>query len=152
MTESHPYNNTNFYGATFSGGANFRVAVFSGDANFNQVTFSEGANFDGVTFSGSVNFVGATFSGRTLFSRLPGNAQAGRIFAGTTVDFRQVVINPPDAITFIGADFTTCQFLDTDLRKAQLVDALFQQLLTRRTKRALLSELAGGHLRIRASA
>ena len=111
-----------FSGATFSGGAHFGGAVFSGDVHFDGVTFSEGANFDGVTFSGSVNFVGATFSGRTLFSRQPGAAQTGRIFAGTTVDFRQVVINPPDAITFLGADFTTCQFLDTDLRKAQLVD------------------------------
>jgi uncharacterized protein YjbI with pentapeptide repeats len=113
---------TNFRGAAFRGGANFRLAVFSGRTDFSEATFSGSVNFVGATFSGSVNFVGATFSGRTLFSRQLGNAQTGRIFAGATVDFRQVVINPPDAITFLGADLTTCQFLDTDLRKAQLVN------------------------------
>jgi hypothetical protein len=37
------------------------------------------------------------------------------------IDFRQVIINPPDAVTFLRADLTKCQFQDTDLRKVQLV-------------------------------
>jgi uncharacterized protein YjbI with pentapeptide repeats len=113
---------TSFTGATFSGGANFRGAVFSGFTSFDKAAFSEGADFSGATFSGYADFSRATFSGKTLFSGRPGNAQTRRIFAGTTVDFRQVVMNPPDAITFLGADLTTCRFLDTDLRKVQLVD------------------------------
>jgi hypothetical protein len=122
-----------FTGVTFSEGANFTVAAFSESTYFTGATFSESAdffgatfgkdaNFTGATFSESANFHEATFSGRTLFGGRPGDAQTGRIFAGTAVDFRQVVINPPDVITFLGADLTTCQFLDTDLRKVQLVD------------------------------
>jgi hypothetical protein len=38
-----------------------------------------------------------------------------------------VVINPPDVITFRGADLKKCQFLDTDLRKVQLVDITWPQ-------------------------
>jgi uncharacterized protein YjbI with pentapeptide repeats len=111
-----------FTGATFTKDADFTDATFSEGANFLVARFSEGADFSGARFSEGANFLGATFSGRTLFAGRSGNVQAKHIFAGTAVDFRQVVINPPDVITFLGADLTTCRFLDTDLRKVQLVD------------------------------
>jgi hypothetical protein len=117
----------NFSQATFSKGADFGGAMFSEHAQFDGATFSKGADFLETTFSERARFDGATFSGRTLFGGRPGNAQAGHIFAGTAVDFRQAVINPPDGITFLGADLTMCQFLDTDLRKVQLVDVKWPQ-------------------------
>jgi hypothetical protein len=125
-----------FRKATFSGDADFFEATFSGDAGFVGATFTKGADFAEATFSESANFSGATFSGRTLFAGRPGrgslytpskSARASHIFAGTEVDFTKVVINPPDVITFLGADLTTCQFLDTDLRKVQLVDVTWPQ-------------------------
>jgi uncharacterized protein YjbI with pentapeptide repeats len=112
----------NFGWTTVKEDALFTEAMFSKGADFFRATFSKGANFGGATVSEDANFFRATVSGRTLFGGRPGNAQAGHIFAGTAVDFRQVVINPPDVITFIGADLATCRFLDTDLRKVQLVD------------------------------
>jgi uncharacterized protein YjbI with pentapeptide repeats len=117
----------NFDRATFSERTVFGGATFSKGADFGRATFSKGADFLETTFSERARFDGATFSGRTLFGGRPGNAQAGHIFAGTAVDFRQAVINPPDVITFLGADLTTCQFLDTDLRKVQLVDVKWPQ-------------------------
>jgi hypothetical protein len=62
-------------------------------------------------------FRGATFSGETRFER---GAEAGDICASPEVDFRQVVLNPPDAVTFLGTDLTKCRFQDTDLRKVLL--------------------------------
>jgi hypothetical protein len=116
-----------FGGATFSKDADFYEATFSEDADFGGATFSKGATFGGATFSERATFSEATFSGSTLFSGRPGDAQANHIFAGTAVDFREVVINPPDVITFLGADLTTCHFLDTDLRKVQFVDVKWPQ-------------------------
>jgi hypothetical protein len=108
--------------ATFSERADFLGATFSEYANFGGATFSGGANFSGATFNKHADFHGATFSGRTFFGGRPRSAQAGHVFSGTLVDFGQVVIDPPDVITFLRADLTTCQFLDTDLRKVQLAD------------------------------
>jgi hypothetical protein len=116
-----------FIETTFSEDAHFIETTFSEDAHFIETTFSKGAYFIRATFSKGANFSWATFSGRTLFCGRPGNAQVGHIFASTVVDFRQVVINPPDVITFLGADLTTCQFLDTDLRKVQLVNVEWPQ-------------------------
>ena len=47
------------------------------------------------------------------------------------VDFRNVVLEQPDTLTFIGADFTRCQFLGTDLRKVQLVGVTWPMQGTR---------------------
>jgi uncharacterized protein YjbI with pentapeptide repeats len=118
-----------FSEATFSKPADFSGATFSKPADFFWATFSEGANFLGATFNERASFRAATFSETTLFvgRRRPGSAQAGRIFAGAVVDFRQVAINPPDVITFRRADLKTCQFLDTDLRKVQLDDVRWPQ-------------------------
>ncbi len=105
-----------FDGATFMKGVDFRGATFIKETDFSGATFTERASFRGATFSGKTLFAGTLqdISGEAL--------ETNYIFAGTEVDFRQVVINPLDAITFLGADLTKCQFLDTDLRKVQLVD------------------------------
>jgi uncharacterized protein YjbI with pentapeptide repeats len=134
----------NFFGATFTTGAHFFDATFTEEADFSGVLFSKEANFlqtvflkrpdfseagfikeadfSGATFTQGVNFIGAGFTG-TLISneRQERLVKARYIFAGAKVDFRQVIINSPDAIVFIGADLTKCQFQDTDLRKVQMV-------------------------------
>jgi uncharacterized protein YjbI with pentapeptide repeats len=114
-----------FSGATFAQGAVFAGATFGEGATFTRATFSEGANFEGTTFIESAGFFGAIFLGRTLLTgHPPGSVQTGHplIFVRAETDFRQVVIDPPDAVTFLGADLTKCKFLDTDLRKVQFVD------------------------------
>jgi uncharacterized protein YjbI with pentapeptide repeats len=128
-----------FSGATFSKGASFFYATFSGEASFYHATFSEEASFNGATFGGEAsfhhatfrakaNFYSATFAGKTRFAGRRRSAEAaGHIFAGTEVNFRQVVIDPPDAVTFLEADLTKCQFRDTDLRKVQLVGITWPQ-------------------------
>jgi hypothetical protein len=112
----------NFHGATFTEEANFVNATFTKEATFSEVEFGKGADFARVTFGESIDFHGARFSGRTFFTGRQESAQASYIFAHTMVDFRQVLINPPDVIAFLRADLTRCQFLDTDLRKVQLID------------------------------
>ncbi len=125
--------NASFVRATFSKGAFFQDATFSGRADFQGATFNEGAHFVSTTFSGGANFRGvrfnagadfqrATFSGRTIFDGRSEGTRASHIFAGTEVDFRFVDLASPDAVTFVDADLTKCKFLDTDLRKVQLVD------------------------------
>jgi uncharacterized protein YjbI with pentapeptide repeats len=119
-----------FLGTTFLEGVHFGRATFRGSAVFGGATFTKEANFSGSTFREKTIFREATFSGRTLFAPFSGAAlmrgppestQVGYIFAGVEIDFRKVVINPPDAVTFLEADLTRCRFLETDLRKVQLV-------------------------------
>jgi uncharacterized protein YjbI with pentapeptide repeats len=109
-----------FIAATFSKSANFMGATFSEGAYFCMAAFNEGGTFWAAIFGKEALFTLARFSGITLFAGQP--PSINHIFAGTVVDFRQVVINPPDVITFLGADLTTCEFLDTDLRKVQLAN------------------------------
>jgi hypothetical protein len=111
----------NFANATFNGPANFTGTRFNAGANFANATFKAGVDFSWATFGGEVTFAEATFLGRTLFARPQGVWEPGYIFAGTEVDFTNVVMGSPDAVTFLHADLTRCQFLDTDLRKVQLV-------------------------------
>jgi uncharacterized protein YjbI with pentapeptide repeats len=129
-----------FFGfATFTKEAFFRAATFTKEVRFVRTSFSEGAEFGGATFTKGADFDRATFtkgadfdraifSGRTLFAGRQGRAKAaGHIFADTAVNFRQVIINPPDAVTFLVADLTKCQFQDTDLRKMQFVGLKWPQ-------------------------
>jgi uncharacterized protein YjbI with pentapeptide repeats len=127
-----------FIGTTFTEEADFSWAIFSRRTNFidamflKRADFSEAgfieANFSGATFNHGANFVGAGFT-RTIIGseREERLVKARYIFAGAKVDFRRVIINSPDVVTFIGADLTKCQFLDTDLRKMQLVDVKWPQ-------------------------
>jgi uncharacterized protein YjbI with pentapeptide repeats len=116
-----------FGSVTFSGEADFGSAMFNEDASFAVTTFSQGANFGRALFIKEAEFHAATFSGKTLFTGGEIIPETGdhvfvlHIFAGIEVDFTEVVINQPDAMTFLGADLTKCQFQNTDLRKVQFV-------------------------------
>jgi hypothetical protein len=109
-------------------GDNFSQFVFPDTADFSGATFGGEASFYHATFSEKANFYSATFAGKTRFAGRRRSAEAaGHIFAGTEVNFRRVVIDPPDAVTFLEADLTKCQFRDTDLRKVQLVGVTWPQ-------------------------
>ena len=111
-----------FFSATFRDRAGFREAVFSDRVDFDTVTFGRGANFSEATFGVRANFRQTEFLGGTLFAaKHQDSGPPIPIFAGTEVDFRQVSCDPPDAVTFREADFRKCRFLDTDLRKVQLI-------------------------------
>ena len=111
-----------FFSATFRDRAGFREAIFGDRADFDTVTFGRGANFSETTFGARATFRQTEFLGGTLFAaKHQDGAPPIPIFAGTEVDFRQVSCDPPDAITFREADLRQCRFLDTDLRKVQLI-------------------------------
>jgi hypothetical protein len=117
-----------FGAATFSKAAFFGAAKFLMEAGFTGATFTEGATFDSATFIDGADFDGAIFSGRTLFAGGQGYTKAARhILADMEVNFRRVIINPPDAVAFLVADLTKCQFQDTDLRKMQFVGVKWPQ-------------------------
>jgi uncharacterized protein YjbI with pentapeptide repeats len=140
---------TNFSGATFRDAAYFAVATFSTAADFSVAKFSGVAFFFGATFSGAANFFGArfsggtsfntatfstaadfsatAFSGRALFAGRQGGTEVNYIFSGTVVNFTKAVIDSPDVVTFLKADLMKCRFLDTDLRKVELVDVKWPQ-------------------------
>lgn len=138
-----------FTGCTFSQEAHFGETTFAQKANFSRVLFSQRATFSGATFSGVTHFLGTQFSGgadfegirfagakmsfhssrfhgKTLFASRGEGGQGLPTFAGVKeVDFRRVVIDPPDAVTFIDVDLTRCQFLDTDLRQVQITGVVW---------------------------
>jgi uncharacterized protein YjbI with pentapeptide repeats len=123
---------TSFARATFTEGACFddaeflTRAVFSNAefltrASFVDAKFTEGADFSGTSFGNVAEFVRARFLGRTRF--LPRQERGNRIqiFLGTLVNFREVDM-APDAVVFQDADLQKCQFLGTDLRKAEFTN------------------------------
>lgn len=108
--------------ADFSGAKFFERAKFSKGADFSSATFSNGADFSGATFSEGANFFAATFLGKTKFIGLyPTGEKAIPIFSGVknVVNFRNVNVDPPQALIFRDADLTKCLFEQTDLRKAE---------------------------------
>jgi uncharacterized protein YjbI with pentapeptide repeats len=111
---------TDFSMATFTKLAGFVGAVFTGGADFSWVVFLGGGNFQGTRFSGSaITFEGSHFSGRVLFTG--GSQQNSLIFQdATAVDFRNMMIDSPENLSFRHANFETCQFCNTDLRKVEL--------------------------------
>jgi len=111
---------TNFDRTTFSKEACFSAAKFTKDATFFGAKFSSEANFEQTQFNvGRVDFRRASFGGRTLFSSRRNHDQTIAIFSGVEVDFMQVLIDAPHALTFLEADLRKCRFLDTDLRKVE---------------------------------
>ena len=111
-----------FRDANFIEDADFENTYFFGDAYFWKVRFNRGVNFSSAHFTGKVYFNLAKFSGRTLFDF--SNEISGvstQIFSGVEVDFRYVIIEPLDALTFRDADLKKCRLVGTDLRKAELV-------------------------------
>ena len=139
-----------FNGATFTQGADFGDATFTREANFHGATFTEGSWFNQTTFTQGADFGDATFLGENYFQRTRFEASttfqrsrfSGRLlFTGggeaqpdflifqdaTTVDFRNQVIGSAENVSFRQADFRTCRFLNTDLRKAELTGVRWPQ-------------------------
>lgn len=135
-----------WYGTTFGEAATFSYATFREETSFEETKFSGRANFIGAAFSGGSDFRGtfftdrvdfrhSNFSGRTVFILLrkagknsSGSQEAGKIFAGAAVDFRDIVINPLDGLIIRDADLSKCRFLGTDLRKAEITNATWTKI------------------------
>jgi uncharacterized protein YjbI with pentapeptide repeats len=132
-----------FPGATFSKQAHFDIATFSEAAHFNTATFAGAAHFSGATFCGAavftgilfasdITFLGSHFHGRALFTPRGVGSQTPYVFSpDAAVDFRNLVLESPESVSFRRADFRTCRFLNTDLRKVELTGALWPQKGTR---------------------
>jgi len=139
-----------FHLTTFNGVVSFRDAAFTREAIFSETEFAERADFSGATFAwvadlrgascrkgalfgGTIFRSGASFSrarflGSTLF--FPSRAYSGTvpIFSTTEVDFRRVTTEPLDALVLRDVDLKRCQFLGTDLRKAEITGAKWPQI------------------------
>ena len=130
-----------FGGTIFAGPATFTNATFSGPATFTNATFSRPATFDKIFFASDATFSRSHFFGRALFSpKQVGERQKLPVFsANATVDFRDLVLESPERLSFRHADFQTCRFLNTDLRKVELTGAVWPQ---RGRRRIVYDEIA----------
>jgi hypothetical protein len=54
------------------------------------------------------------------------------IFSGTELDFREVVIEPLDALTFRDADLRESRFLGTDLRKTSFANVTWPKIVSKK--------------------
>lgn len=116
-----------FSGVEFTKRALFTRSTFSHGAKFSEATFSQGADFPEAQFSGGeVSFRYSRLYGRTLFAS---RTESHPIFSKAhTVDCRQVIIEPLEALIFRNADLSKCRFLDTDLRKVQVTAVQWPQI------------------------
>lgn len=141
------FKKADFYSAIFSGEAIFNTAAFSGKARFegtlflayamfDKNIFSEGADFSHAFFSVRASFRKCSFLGRTTFLGRPAvppkllhicKGMEPNIFHKVELDFREVNINPLDALIFRDADFNRCLFQGTDLRKAELTNEIWPE-------------------------
>src|SRR5262249_4595529 len=122
-----------FSDAKFTEGADFTYATFTQEVDFTVATFTKGASFSGATFTEAADFTGATFLGRVSFvPEYEGGCQAAPIFSRGAVDFTEVIIEPPEALIIRNVDLQQWQFLDTDLRKAELTGVLWPTIGRRR--------------------
>jgi len=129
----------NFSGAGFTKGVDFSDAKFGEEINFVGTIF-HGANFYKAIFSGGGNFQEAAFKGgladfrfsllqgKTLFSSRREGNQVIPIFSGVEVNFKQVVIDPPDGLALIEADLSKCLFQDTDLQKVRFTGVTWRRI------------------------
>jgi len=111
-----------FNAARFKGKANFRGATFTQEADFSYATFTQEADFSDATFTGKTMFNHARFRGRTFFSSSQGDNGSSKSLPGFELDFRQVTIEPLDAISFRDVDLRRWRFLGTDLRKVEFAN------------------------------
>ncbi|MCG2710696.1 MAG: pentapeptide repeat-containing protein [Thermodesulfovibrionales bacterium] len=109
LTEETSFSKTML--TTFSERADFSGAIFSKEANFFEATFSKEADFLGAIFK-DVYFTKATFSRETNF-------------LGLSVDGK---------IRFEGINLKKVSFLDTDLRKIDLINFICPKTLIWRIK------------------
>jgi len=129
-----------FQEARLSGVADFVLATFSGAVDFSRATFFEEVLFALTWFSKEVeiNFNSSQFRGRTIFvpqrnyqeNALEGSDQQTIAISADAqrVDFRWVVIDPPDVLTFSGVDLRRWRFLGTDLRKIHFVGVTWPEV------------------------
>lgn len=113
---------TLFRGTKFHDGqVLFRGAAFIDGVDFSWAEFSNGAVFEETVFQGDkIDFKYGSFKGKSLFTsqREEGEENPIPIFSEVgEVNFKRVIIDPPDALTFIEADLTKCLFEDTDLQE-----------------------------------
>jgi hypothetical protein len=125
--------NVNFGVAAFSRTANFGVATFSGDANFPGATFSKNADFRAAKFTQNVLFNNTKFLSRAIFASGKDNTGQfipifGLTETGAEIDFRDVIVELPDAIIFRDADLSNCRFLRMDLRRAEITNVIWRQM------------------------
>lgn len=106
--------------------------VFPASFTFGAAEFSEDASFWAAKFSGKTDFSNSKFLSRTAFISRKRDNKILQIFCltelETAIDFTDVIIEPPDAIVFRDADLTKCRFLGTDLRKAEITNAIWPQI------------------------
>ena len=139
-----------FTEATFLQKADFSEALFAGKANFSSVQFNAETDFFGTQFKKEADFHFVEFKGITFFAGGPRKRTKGlhmrvvgregyppsewllKIFSGVDTDFTDVIITPLDALILRDADLTKCQFLGTDLRKAEITAATWPQVGNRR--------------------
>lgn len=135
-----------FFWAEFTGGSAFfneahfaKLAVFT-KAEFSEVAvfikaaFMKGANFTQASFTKGADFREAKFLERTLFAsgqEVDPERSVGRIlpiFFEAEVDFRGAIIEPLEALTFRDADLRKSRFAGTDLRKAEITNAMWPEM------------------------
>jgi uncharacterized protein YjbI with pentapeptide repeats len=121
-----------FNDAEFRARAIFSNAKFVAEASFAGAIFNTGGEFYGATFSEPAEFFRARFLGRTLFVSKKEEGRTIPIFAETEVSFRQVDIAPLDALIFRDADLQKCQFLGTDLRKAEFTNVKWPETICKK--------------------
>ncbi len=63
----------------------------------------------------------------TLFLPRKGEGEPVQVFSGVDVDFRWVILEPLDVLVMRDADLRKCQFLGTDLRKAEITGATWPE-------------------------
>jgi uncharacterized protein YjbI with pentapeptide repeats len=123
-----------FFHATFTKDANFARAILTGVADFVRATFLGEGNFQQTRFFGDpITFEGSRCSGRLLFTGEQEDEalQNSRIFEDATtkdatiVNFRDLMLDSPERLSFRHANFKKCQLLNTDLRTVELTGVLW---------------------------
>ena len=120
---------TFFSVATFNEEADFHGATFSEEAYFDDVRFTKGANFWGTNFEkGDVIFSYSNLFGRSTFIGRKYKEKTIPIFKDVLVDFRNVVINPPNVAIFRDADLSRCLFQGTRLDKIEFTNVKWAKI------------------------
>lgn len=118
-----------FYHTMFSEEVNFELSQFFGKVRFKGATFTNGGNFLGAAFSREVDFSETVFQGRTLFAPKQEENKTLRMFSASAIDFRRVIVEPLDVLTIRDADLKKCFLEGTDLRKVEITNADWPEII-----------------------
>jgi uncharacterized protein YjbI with pentapeptide repeats len=160
---------SDFSGTCFVDQAFFSLAVFAEEVFFVRTSFGRDTHFIGARFLNGasfsplfssdawVDFSKCSFKGTILFGPfIIGPKESIPLFRDTRVYFCQVILDPPDCITFLFPDFKKCHLLDTDLRKVLITGATWPEIPSRLAqyatdlfglKSAKISDLLRKHVR-----